>query len=263
MNGDEFHKTLFAVFQHAANRRGSSLLAAYCHSHPVSRTMEQLRTARVWGVALDSVNATLMKQMNDHGLPAVMVDAWREDAEIDAVVQDDYQGGLLAANHLVARGHRRIAWAGAPAGESSHSMGRYGGAAAGLARVGLTILPGPCCDARGAAGLEDVRRLLAGKDRPTGILALWGEACQSVVRAARSLKLVPGKDFDVVGWSTEEQYAGSFCPGFPDGKVPPAIVWSVAAMAEMAIARLAERRADPSLLVARINVPVRLRAGTK
>jgi LacI family transcriptional regulator len=225
--------------------------------------MEQLRAAHVWGVAIDSINANLMKLVRDNGLAALMVDAWREDAEIDTVVQDSHQGGLLAANYLISRGHRRIGWAGAPPGESSHSLSRFGGAAAGLARSGLAIPPELCCDARRAEGFDKARELLTRKDRPTAILALWGEACQNVVRAARELKLVLGRDFDVVGWSTEEQYASTYRPGFPDGQVPPAIVWSVAAMAELAVTRLAQRQADPSLLVAKINVPVKLRAGTE
>lgn len=258
--GDDFHKTLFNVFQHVASRRGSTLLAAYGGPLTPSRTLEQIKAARVWGVAIDSINADLMRLLRDNGLPAVMVDAWREDAEIDTVVQDSYQGGLLAANYLLSRGHRRFAWAGTGVGESSHSMARYGGASAALASAGLSIAPDRFADPRSLGGYEQVRALLARPDRPTGVLALWGEAAQAVARAARDLNLVLGKDLDVVGWSTEEQYRTSYAPGFPDGKVPPAIVWSVAAMAELAITRLAERKANPSLRVAKINVPVRLRS---
>jgi DNA-binding LacI/PurR family transcriptional regulator len=254
-----FHKVLFHVFQQMAGRRGSALLAAYGGANLAAKTMEQLKAARVWGAAVDSVNPDLLRLMRVNGLPAVMVDAWREDAEIDAVVQDDFQGGLLAAAHLLQRNCRRIAWVGAAVGNSAHSVSRYGGVAAALARAGLGIPPELRCEGTSAELEPKVRALLKRRDRPVGIAALWSETGQLVARVADELRLFPGRDYELVSWATEEQYDSAFASGFPRARVPPAIVWNMEAMADLAVTRLAERKANPRMRVARINVPVRLR----
>jgi DNA-binding LacI/PurR family transcriptional regulator len=142
---------------------------------------------------------------------------------------------------------------------SAHSLGRYAGALAGLARVGLAIPAKLRVAAQDADAPVRARSLLARRDRPTAVLALWSRMSQAVAGAARELGLVLGKDLDIVGWSIEELYESAYRPGFPDGKVPPAIVWSASAMAQTAVTRLAERRANSNLPPMKISVPVKLR----
>ncbi len=45
-------------------------------------------------------------------VPAVYIDTYAEDLKIANVGIDDYKGGYLAARYLLAKGHRRIAFAG-------------------------------------------------------------------------------------------------------------------------------------------------------
>jgi hypothetical protein len=111
-----------------------------------------------------------------------------------------------------------------------------------------------------AAGLTDqAAEVLSGPDRPDGVLALWRPAAVAVVAAARRLGLVPGRDFRMAGWCAEEVYADGFAPIFDGGPVPPAVVWSARDLARAALARLAERRANPGLSEVRVTIPARLR----
>jgi hypothetical protein len=74
------------------------------------------------------------------------------------------------------------------------------------------------------------------------------------------LGLVVGRDFEMVGWCTEEEYA-DFCSWFPPGLVPAAVTWSIARMAEAAVARLKQRRMEPKLAPAMIRIPTAMRGG--
>ncbi len=256
---DETHRTLLTGFQSAVAGRGGSLLSLSSKNLPAARILDQLLAGKAWGAALDSVNPELLALVRRSGFPAVMVDAWTPESPIDAIVQDDFQGGMLAAAHLASLGHRRIAWLG-PIASSTHSLGRFAGTVAGLAKAGLELAPDLRVEIDESRAPEAARALLSRPDRPDAVVALWAYLSQTVARTARELGLILGRDLGLVGWAMQELYESTFRPRFPDGLVPPAVVWSVADMAETALSRLAERRANPNLPPLRINVPVRLMA---
>ncbi len=255
---DPLHQMILGAFQRAASRRGWSLLGVNSGDRPQGEVMEQLRAARVCGVALDTVNRDLLRLVDRAGIPAVMVDAWLEDSPFDLVLQDNYRGAFLAAQYLVGRGHERIAWLG-PVGATGHSRARFGGAVAALAGAGRELPPGLRFD----AGDYDVRpragEFLDRPDRPTGILALWRTTSLELAAAAAERGLVLGRDLDIVGWSPEEEYEDYCDAAREHGPVPAAVVWSVEHMTRMTMSRLAERRADPELPPVRISVPTGLR----
>ena len=53
-------------------------------------------------------------EMRGHGIPVVIVDRAAKDAPYCSVAVDDVEGGRLAVGHLVAQGHRKIAFVGGP-----------------------------------------------------------------------------------------------------------------------------------------------------
>jgi DNA-binding LacI/PurR family transcriptional regulator len=223
-----------------------------------AKVLEQLKSARAWGVIVDVHSPGVVHLAKQSGLSVVMVDAWHEDAEVDAVIQDGFRGGLLAAKHLAGRGHRRIGWLG-PVSESIHSMTRFGGATSGLRRSGLELPPELQADTAGGPGFEAARALLSRPDRPTGLLALWRDMALDAAKAARELGLHLDSDLEIVGWCAEELYEKDYAAHFADGPVPPAVVWSIATLADTAVARLAERRANPGMPPLRLSVNTRLR----
>jgi len=252
------HGQLLTALEAMAGSRGWSLLAVTSRGRPQAEVMEQLRTARVCGLILDTLDPELLRLVSDAGMPAVMVDAWVEDAGVDAVIQDSYLGGLQAGRWLLSRGHRRIAWFGEVA-RTFQSRERFGGAAAALVAENVQIpdafrIEPPWDDFDGSA-----RRLLERRDRPTAVLALWREQAMAVVRAARELGLVLGRDLDVVGWATEEQYETEYRAELAGGPVPPAVVWSVRQMAEAAMLRLIQRRENPGVAPVQIRIPTKLK----
>jgi LacI family transcriptional regulator len=173
-------------------------------------------------------------------------------------------GGLQAAAHLIGRGHPRIAWMGPELTDgNTQVLERFSGAHAGLVRAGTDfshLVEAPLGDPAGAA--KAARMLLAGSDRPGAILALWQDLGAALARAAGELGLVVGRDLEMVGWCTEEEYA-DFCSWFPPGRVPAVVTWSIARMAEAAVARLKQRRAEPQLAPLLQRIPTTLRADGK
>ncbi len=247
-----------AEFSRAADRRGWPLLVASTRGRSTPEVLDQLRAARAVGAVLDTTDDVLIRAVAGSGLPAVLVDAWREDVELDSVMQDGHQGGLLAVAHLVACGHRRIAWFGSTLSDA-HSKDRFGGFAAGMAAAGLPIDPALCVAADEPHALERARELLSRSDRPSAVAALWAGLAVPVAQAAADFGLVLGQGFDMVGWSMAEVFEAAYLPRFRAGQVPPTVTWSVRTMAEAALARMAERRLNPGMAALRVRIPVRLR----
>ncbi|HOX08992.1 MAG TPA: GntR family transcriptional regulator [Planctomycetota bacterium] len=247
-----------AEFSRAADRRGWPLLVASTRGRSTAEVLDQLRAAGTVGAVLDTTDGGLIRAVAGSGLPAVLVDAWREDVELDSVMQDGHQGGLLAVAHLAARGHRRIAWFGSTLNDA-HSKDRFGGFAAGMAAAGLPLERDLCLAVDEPDAPARARELLSRPNRPTAIVALWAGLAAPTARAAAELGLAPGKGLEIVGWSMAEVFETAYVPLFGGLSAPPTVTWSVRTMAEAALARLSERRLNPGMAALRVRVPVKLR----
>ena len=250
-----FEAMLSRAFQEAALLRGWSLLAVSTADRRVEDVVEQLRMSHVCGAVLDTLDPELIRSAAHLGLPVVMVDAWVENALVDAVLQDNYRGGFLAAEHLVRKGHRDVCWFG-PLQNTPHGRERFGGAAAALAAAGCAMKPERIFVADRTELERDAGALFSSPNRPRAILSLFRDTTLSLVRVARANGL--GRDLDLVGWCAEELYEETYKALMPEGQVPAAICWRMAEMSETALRRVVERRTAPELPPLRIHVPVRL-----
>ena len=253
-----YRELLRSAFDNAARRRGWPLLSLSAKADNREELKQRLRHERVCGLALDMTDPALIGSFQEVPLPAVLVNSWREDVQVDVIVQDGQQGGLQAADYLARRGHRRIAWFGVT-DYTGHRMDRFSGALMGLMRAGLSFLPDMVYSITNETAEERARAMLMRPDRPTAVIALWQHCTQVVARVAAKLGLTIGRDLEMVGWSTEEEYADSYAAAFPRGEPPPTIVWSVNTMAEAALDRVYARHVNPALPLLRIKVPARLR----
>src|SRR6478609_3126434 len=100
--------------------------------------LSRLEEQRVAGILLTPVDpeSPLLDQISGRGTPIVIVDRTRPGDTHCSVAVDDELGGRLAIEHLLDRGHERIAFVGGP-----RSIGqvrdRHAGALAALADAGL------------------------------------------------------------------------------------------------------------------------------
>ena len=244
---DAFDAMLARAFQQAAVQRGWSMLALSTSERSVAEVIDQLRMARACGAVLDTLDPELIRAAAHLGLPVVMVDAWVEQTPVDAVLQDNYRGGFIAAEHLYRKGHRKIHWFG-PLNDTPHGRERFGGAAAMLAAAGCAIAPESIVASARTSLDRDAMELLARPDRPRAILALFRDAALAIAKAARARGLDIGRDLDLVGWCVDELYEDGYKALMTEGRVPPAICWSMAEMSETALRarRRAPDRAGPA-----------------
>ena len=267
---NDLHRILLSALQTSAHLRSWSLFSLGIDERQPSDVLALIRSAHAFGIALDLTNIQIIHAIRDAGIPAVLVDCGVENAGVDVLMQDGHAGGTQAIEYLVERGCRRIAWVGNTRA-TAHSKDRLSGALIGLHCAGLSgFLPGMIVDVD-PMNPDDpidplpikgqIRSLLAHKDRPDGILALWTPYAHMVHSVARDMGLVTGRDFHLVGWSAAELYDSFYKPGFADGIIPPAITWKAQTMADTAVARLAERLETPHLPPLRIKIPTQLIQG--
>lgn len=253
------HQELLSALQGAASQRGWTLMGVGSQGRNDATVLRQLAASRTSGLIVDAIDAEMMQTLRECGLPAVAIDAWEADAPIDLVVQDSYQGGQLAAAYLLKRGHPALTWIG-PTTWSSHSLARLSGVMAGCLKGGHPLQPDQIVECPRDGSRPFVHALLTRSPRPTAIVALYREVATTVVEVGRDLGLEAGRDFEIVGWATEQQYRRDWVPLFRGAPAAAAVVWSPARMGELAIERLENRRRNPHLPPMRICVPVELRS---
>jgi DNA-binding LacI/PurR family transcriptional regulator len=253
-----FNQVLLGSLQGAAARRGWSILGTGAAGLRPRDILDQCLASRAWGLIVDVHDPEIVRLARKAGLAAVMVDAWHEDAGVDAVIQDNFLGGKLAGQHLAAHGHKEAAWFG-PVTGSVHSLERFGGAVAGLRKGGARLAAEIEVDIEDPELAAKARSFLERKGRPAAVLALWSNLAQALVAAAGELGIKVDGGLDIVGWCSEELYESEYRAGMGSAKPPPAVTWRVKDLADMAITRLAQRLAEPNLVPQRISVPVRLK----
>ena len=249
-------------FERLAAHRSQSLLVLKATDRAPDDILAQLSAARASAVVTDALDPAFLDKTKELGLPTVVIDNIGEGYDIDTVAQDGWLGGLYAARELARRGHRRIGWLGPePLNSDPQIAERLGGVLGGLARAGLD-LPGDLRVSAPIGHAEEARRIarefLARPDRPKAFFAIWQDMTAALAGAANDLGLVPGRDFDFVGWCTREQYDAGYLAGLGVAASQAMLVWSVAEMAKTAMARLTERRTTPDLPCVALKIPVHL-----
>jgi LacI family transcriptional regulator len=96
---------------------GGMLVVCNSGEDPVreGRHLEMLEEQRVRGLLITPVDdgrQARLDRLVDRGIPVVLVDRGSARASRCSVAVDDVLGGRLAAEHLIERGHRRIAFVG-------------------------------------------------------------------------------------------------------------------------------------------------------
>lgn len=248
-------ESLVVALQRAVLAKGGQALFIDATQQTPDALVSSLREAGVWGAALTVDDEKVFRALVEAGVPCAAVDCPAGDLPLDYIAQDNYGGARLAAEHLIAKGHRDIAWFGAVA-VSEHSLSRFAGAQSAFWRNGLKLRKKRIVNV--TANLDEEARKLLSSDRPDAVLALWLGYGLAIAHAAAELGLVIGKDLDLVTWTHEENYRSRLQREFGEDGTPPTIVWSTDEMAAITVERLLWHLREPGLKPLRISVPTRL-----
>ncbi len=134
-------------------------------------------------------------------VPVVQVMRRLPGARLGAVVPDNALGARVAAERLLALGHRRIAFLGGSEA-TDVTTERVGGYRAALEAAGIAVDPGlivPSALNRGG-GVEALRTVVALDRPPTAALCFSDVVAFGVLDALNEAGLGVGRDFSVVGF---------------------------------------------------------------
>lgn len=149
---------------------------------------------------------------------------------------DGAAGMVQVVDHLVERGHRRIALVAWPSGSESGDA-RTNGFLTGMAKAGLPINPAYLIRIENGyeSGRDAGRRLLAMNHPPTAIVTVQDDLAFGVMSAADELDVKVGKDLAVTGFDDSPAAAFS-TPGLTSVRQPMDLIAET--MVELLVAQL-------------------------
>lgn len=197
------------------------------------------------------------RSVTEAGLPVVGAVATPEETASARVLIDDAGSLALAVEHLLALGHRRLAYLGGPEG-NFNAVGRRAGFEAALSRAGLDscTMPAWTGDYRFASGEAAATAFLAASPRPTAVVCASDEMAIGFLKGVRKAGLdVPG-DVSVTGFDGIE--FGEYCSPPLTTIVQPRFDMGVAA-ASLLVSRMrgVEPQDAPATLVLGTRLQVR------
>jgi LacI family transcriptional regulator len=170
------------------------------------RVVQMLQEHRFDGLIVSPVTVAdkALIDLQKEGRPFVQIDRSVKGADIPCVRTDHAAGSVLAVEHLLKRGHERIAFVVGPLSVQTYQY-RLDGFKRAAAKLGkkatVTVLQNPStADARTA-----VRALLEGPNRPTAIYTGNIYMTFGALRAIREAGLTIPKDLELVGFDDVEE----------------------------------------------------------
>jgi LacI family transcriptional regulator len=248
---DPFFSAMVAAVEQAASTSGKSVLVASTHGDAGRErdVVAQMLSRRVAGMLLAPTSGDHAWLRTSTAL--VLVDRAAPGLDADVVGIDDEAAAADAVHHLIAHGHRRIAYIGDhPLVPTSRA--RLAGYRRAVAAHGLDVDPrlvrAECPDAPSAASAT--RDILSDKDSdpPTALLSAATRCSLGVVP---TLHAIGRADIALVCFG-DFAMADLLQPGIT------VVDHSAEAVGAAAAARLAARIAQPDLPTSIIHVPVSL-----
>ncbi len=171
-----FHSECIDALDAAASQRGFSMLLASTHG---DQAREHLMRANLVERGVDGLiflsvfpdrPSGAASRDVDAGLPRLIFDRSQAVQGFSTVGADAVEGGRLATGHLLAHGHRRIAYLGGPL-DPLVGPGRAAGWEQSLAEAGADVPPPVLTEWSRAGGAAGVRILMDSPEPPTAIFA--------------------------------------------------------------------------------------------
>jgi LacI family transcriptional regulator len=210
--GNPLMVPIIAGAEEVAAERGLLLWTASHEGELSERYLRLLRSGAVDAALIAGLRAgyDADELFADSRVPTLLVN--RRSVGADRwVILDDEQAARLATEHLIGRGHRRIGWAGGPAGVDTAER-RQNGFRDAMAAADLWLDPSWIIRAEytPAGGAEAARAILGSEVRPTAIVAadaneglgVWHELHARGIRVPEDVSLIaihklPAEDYRI------------------------------------------------------------------
>ena len=202
---DPFVAGVVTGVEEVADRHGYSVFLANSNADPKREldVVRSFRERRVDGilVAASRVGAKYIPHLRKLQIPIVLINNQQPGEFINSVSIDNLEAAKVIVGHLVALGHRQIAYIGDENGDQSDRE-RCLGYRETLKKAGIPVkrdfliqaVPGP------EGGEEQMSRLLELPTRPTAVFCYDDLLALGVLKAIRRAKLDIPADISVVGF---------------------------------------------------------------
>ncbi|HSR31624.1 MAG TPA: LacI family DNA-binding transcriptional regulator [Anaerolineae bacterium] len=204
---DPFIGSVVQTIESTAHDHGYAVILASSADIPEREiaAAEMLQSRRVDGVIVTSsrVGALYQERLEQLRVPIVLINslAGQSGRCIFSIGVDNRHGGYLAANHLIQKGHRRIAYVASPP-DRSDSVERSAGYRDALADAGLEFDASLVVQGTGRAdgGKSTVPLLLSLDDPPTAVFCYNDMTAVGVIDSAWTAGLSLPQDLAIVGF---------------------------------------------------------------
>jgi DNA-binding LacI/PurR family transcriptional regulator len=202
---DPFSSAVVCGVEEIANDHRYAVFLANSQADPERerRMVEELAERRVDGIIVTSsrVGALYLPLLKDLEVPIVLLNGQYPGEFVHSVMIANQEGTRAATEHLIALGHRRIAYLGDRNGYQSDAA-RLAGYKAALVRAGIgfaseLVVAG---DGRPEAAIEAMHELLRLNTPPTAVCCYNDMTALGAMRAIRARRLRVPEDISVTGF---------------------------------------------------------------
>lgn len=204
-------------------------------------SIKSLLEKQVDGLIIASVGQDFshIQKIRDAEIPLVMLDRYFEELDVDSISVDNVKGSLLAVNHLIIQGHRRIAFIQGLPGTYANET-RLQGYKSALQDAGISIdedlIVGD--DFREFNGYLKTKLLLNLPNPPTAIFTAGDLIALGTLEACRENNITIPGDLSLVTFD-DPVFASYLSPALSAVEQP------ITKMAEMAVSILCDRIKNP------------------
>ncbi|MBV9501706.1 MAG: LacI family DNA-binding transcriptional regulator [Acidobacteriaceae bacterium] len=202
---DPFNGEVVAGIEETANQHGYSVILANSQAESereltVARLFQEQRVDGII-VASSRVGALYQPLLVEIDIPLVLLNNQHPSKFIHSVSIDNYVGALEATRHLLALGHRRIAYVGDNFGLDS-DIERFRGFRKAMSSAGLSFSPESIVrgDGKPERAAKESRALFALKSRPTAIFCYNDMSALGVMKEAARHGLRVPEHLSVAGF---------------------------------------------------------------
>jgi len=245
-----FYAELVAGIDLVMDRTGWVAFLANSSESPgrQDRFIQRIREQNADGIVLtaaEGTSAELIARLRSWRLPCVQA-LRRISEEPSDYVGPDYRLGVsMAVGHLIAQGHKRIAYIGG-ARRTSALRERLAGYRSTMKRHGLGAEPIVACPATREQGARAIRDLLRTPEPPTAAVCYNDVIAFGVVLGLLEAGRRPGSDFNLVGFDDIAEAALSR-PALTTIAVDPRHIGEQ--VAELVLRRIADPEGRPEQII--------------
>lgn len=201
-----FYSELLVGIHHELDKFGKTVIlgTTFDSLNIQERLLSTMMEHRVSGIIISAVPGSPTEPINqivNMGIPVVLVNRTLAGANCDFVGVDNVLGARLAVEHLIKKGHRRIAYLGGLP-QLSTWQGRNQGYIEAHQAAGLEIDPLLVIESRATrqGGIEAIQKLLSISQPPTAAFCYNDTIAIAACMHLQGIGITPGRDLAIVGF---------------------------------------------------------------